>query len=66
MVVIDWNRWSPSIGLTGRLQLEQVVAINRCAQSRTNEWMARLAKRLWVQLERQSGQLLRGSRMKPV
>jgi transglutaminase-like putative cysteine protease len=32
--VINWNRWSPSIGTTGRLQSEQVVAINRCAHDR--------------------------------
>ena len=30
-VVIDRNRWTPSIGMTGRHQLEIVDAINRCA-----------------------------------
>jgi hypothetical protein len=33
LVAIDRNRWSPSIGIIGRLQSEQVVAITRCAQS---------------------------------
>jgi hypothetical protein len=34
LVAIDRNRWSPSIGITGRLQSEQVVAITRCAHLR--------------------------------
>jgi class 3 adenylate cyclase len=31
-VAIDRNRWSPSVGTTGRLQSESVVAISRCGQ----------------------------------
>jgi hypothetical protein len=33
LVAIDRNWWSPSIGTTGRLQSEQVVAITWCAHS---------------------------------
>jgi hypothetical protein len=34
LVAIDRNQWSPSIGITGRLQSEPVVAVTRCAQHR--------------------------------
>ena len=32
LVAIDRYGWSPSIGIGGRLQSVQVVAITRCAQ----------------------------------
>ena len=33
LVAIDRNRWSPSIGMTGRLQSEQVVANTWCTHA---------------------------------
>ena len=36
LVAIARNGWSRSIGTSGRNQLEQVVAITRCAQARVD------------------------------
>jgi hypothetical protein len=43
LVAIARNRWSSSIGTTGRHQSEQVVAITRCAQT-VAKWAADRAK----------------------